>query len=372
MDKRKFLCVLALGTLLIIIFTLVGNLDLSIATIGAFILSSLNTLIIGIILAFILNIPASFFERLLSKSGLKRFSRGLSILLALAVFFLVLIAILGFIIPSIVDAVRMIANSILLLSERISGQVTSAEPGLEAALQTLLGWLDMSLDELYDKLMAFARENSPRFITSTFNTILGTISSFVTFFISTVFAIYFVSSKEMLARHLRSLVSLTGKKKLCDALEHLASVSFHAFRHFVVAQVLEALIIGCLCLVGMTLLGMPNSVMTAVLIGVTALIPVYGAFVGAILGAIVIAVYSPAEAIVFLVFIIILQQLEGNLIYPKVVGGSLGLPTVYTFLLVTVCGGAFGLVGMLFAVPVGSIVYTLLKETKARGVEKTA
>ena len=116
----------------------------------------------------------------------------------------------------------------------------------------------------------------------------------------------------------------------------------------------------------MFILGLPNATMIGVLVGVTALIPVYGAFVGAIFGAIVIAVTSPLEALFFLLFILILQQLEGNLIYPKVVGGSLGLPPVYTFILVTLCGSVFGLLGMLFAVPVGSIVYTLLKEKKQK------
>ena len=116
----------------------------------------------------------------------------------------------------------------------------------------------------------------------------------------------------------------------------------------------------------MFILGLPNATMIGVLVGVTALIPVYGAFVGAIFGAIVIAVTSPLEALFFLLFILILQQLEGNLIYPRVVGGSLGLPPVYTFILVTLCGSVFGLLGMLFAVPVGSIVYTLLKEKKQK------
>lgn len=375
MSRKDFLTWLLLGTILIVIYTLVGNLDLSIANIGQFILSSLNTLLIGIVFAFILNIPAGFFERLLKKSGIKALARGaraLGILLAICLLILVIITVLGFIIPSLVEAVRTLSNSILLLSDRLQGNLVGSEPGVEAAFYTLLNWLDMSLDELYSRLVDFARENSPRFITSTFNTILGTINSFVTFFISFVFAIYFVTGKELIARHLRSLCSMLGKPKVSNYLEHLASISFRAFRHFVVAQVLEAIIIGCLCTAGMLLLALPNATMIGVLVGVTALIPVYGAFVGAIIGAIVIAVQSPLEALLFLIFLIILQQLEGNLIYPRVVGGSLGLPTVYTFTLVTVCGSTFGLVGMLFAVPVGSIVYTLLKERRSRIRERQA
>lgn len=369
MDRKKFFSYLALGLLLILFYVLIGNINLSVISIWSFFKSAFSTFFIGIGLAFILNIPTSFFEKILKGTKIRflaAYSRVFSILIALLLFFLILAAILGFIIPSVIDAISTLSQSILLLSERLQGELIATEPGLEAALSSLLNWLDMSLDELYARVVDFARENSPRFITSTFNTILGTISSFVTFFISTVFAIYFVTSKEMLARHARNALALLQRPKISDYCEHLAKISFKAFRHFVVAQVLEAIIIGSLCTLGMFLLGFSNASVTGVFVGVTALIPVYGAFVGAIFGAIIIAVQSPVEALFFVLFIIILQQLEGNLIYPKVVGGSLGLPAVYTFTIVTICGAIFGLTGMLLAVPAGSVCYTLLKERKQR------
>ena len=319
MSKKKFLSFLLLGLILISFYVLLSNLPSAMRAFAGFITSAFTTFFLGIILAFILNIPASFFEnkiagtkiRLLAKS-----SRGAGIILSLVIFFLVCALILGFIIPSVIDAISTLSQSILLLSERLQGELIATEPGLEAALSSLLNWLDMSLDELYARVVDFARENSPRFITSTFNTILGTISSFVTFFISTVFAIYFVTSKEMLARHARNARALLQRPKISEYCEQLAKISFMAFRHCVVAQVLEAIIIGSLCTLGMFLLGFSNASDTGVFVGVTALIPVYGAFIGAIFGAIIIAVQSPVEALFFVLFIIILQQLEGNLIYP--------------------------------------------------------
>ena len=319
MDKKKFLSLLALGSILILLYTCLANVDSLLSNVAGFLASTFSTIFIGAILAFVLDIPVSFFEHRFERTGVKvlaRYARALSILVSLVVFFIAIAVVLGFIIPSTIDAISMISQAIVLLSDRLQGNFTNEEPGFDAALHSLLNWLDMSLDELGSRLRDFARDNSPRFITSTFY------------------------------------------------LRHLAAISYQAFRHFVVAQALEALIIGALCTAGMLVLRLPNAAMIGVLTGVTALIPVYGAFVGAIFGAIVIAVTSPIQALAFAVFIIILQQLEGNLIYPRVVGGSLGLPSVYTFTLVTVCGAAFGLVGMLFAVPVGSICYTLLKEKR--------
>lgn len=369
MSKKKFLSFLLLGLILISFYVLLSNLPSVMRAFAGFITSAFTTFFLGIILAFILNIPASFFEnkiagtkiRLLAKS-----SRGAGIILSLVIFFLVCALILGFIIPATINAVKTLASSILVLSDMLQGHIVENEPSFEAALHTVLTWLDMSLDELYQVVEEFARINSPRIITSTFNTILGTISGAVTFFIAIVFAIYFVTSKEMIARHLTSLIAMLNHNEISTWLSHVSKISYKAFRHFIVAQVLEAIIIGSLCAFGMFILGLPNATMIGVLVGVTALIPVYGAFVGAIFGAIVIAVTSPLEALFFLLFILILQQLEGNLIYPRVVGGSLGLPPVYTFILVTLCGSVFGLLGMLFAVPVGSIVYTLLKEKKQK------
>lgn len=367
MDKKKFLSLLALGSILILLYTCLANVDSLLSNVAGFLASTFSTIFIGAILAFVLDIPVSFFEHRFERTGVKvlaRYARALSILVSLVIFFIAIAVVLGFIIPSTIDAISMISQAIVLLSDRLQGNFTNEEPGFDAALHSLLNWLDMSLDELGSRLRDFARDNSPRFITSTFNTILGTISSFVTFFIALVFAIYFVSAKDMICTHVVNLLDLVDRPRLSSYLRHLAAISYQAFRHFVVAQALEALIIGALCTAGMLVLRLPNAAMIGVLTGVTALIPVYGAFVGAIFGAIVIAVTSPIQALAFAVFIIILQQLEGNLIYPRVVGGSLGLPSVYTFTLVTVCGAAFGLVGMLFAVPVGSICYTLLKEKR--------
>ena len=283
MDKKKFLSILALGSILVILYTFLSHVDIAVSSIGGFLASTFSTLFFGIVLAFILDIPVSFFENRLRRTGkrlLVRSARPLSILVSLVIFFLLVAVVLGFIIPSTIDAISMISQSIVLLSDRLQGDFTNEEPGFDAALHSLLNWLDMSLDELGERIRDFARDNSPRFITSTFNTILGTISSFVTFFVALVFAIYFVSSKGMLSRHALYVLELIDRPSISAYACHLAQISYRAFRHFVIAQALEAVIIGALCTLGMFLLRLPNAAMIGVLTGVTALVPVYGAFIG--------------------------------------------------------------------------------------------
>lgn len=364
METRRFLSYLALGAILVVLYNVTANIGQFWSAMTGWLSAAFQTFFIGIVFAFVLNIPSSFFERKLD-GATKGHGRAVGILISLVLLVIALVIVLGFLIPSLIEAVSTLLQSVGALSQQVSGASADGDGGLATAFSTLLSWLDMSLDELQVMLLDFARTNSPRLIESTLNTIMGTINGALTFFISLIFAIYFVSAKEMISRHMRTLLAMVRRPRLANRVEHVFSLAYRTFKSFVLAQGLEAVIIGCLCFAGMFILRLPQASSIGVLVGVTALIPVYGAYAGAIIGAIVIAVSSPVQAVFFLVFLIILQQLEGNLIYPRVVGGSLGLPPVYTFTLVTVCGALFGLVGMLFAVPVGSILYTLLKERKA-------
>lgn len=371
MRKKDFLSYLALGAILVTLYVFLSNFQDALGSVLSFISSSFKTLLMGVAIAFILNIPVNFFERHLRRCKVRpaaKAARGLSILAAILAFAIAIFLILGFILPSFVDALGVIMDALGQLSGRIQEGVDVDQARIEELLNNLLDWLGLTLEELTTEISDFLRRSSPRFITTTLNTIVGTVSSIVSFFVALVAAIYFLTYKELLKRHFNSLVSLIFRKKqkVVEGIGHIGTLVFHTFSRFITAQLLEAVIIGSLCFLGMLILGLPNAAMTGVLVGVTALIPVYGAFVGAILGAVMIAVASPWQAVGFIVYIIVLQQLEGNFIYPRVVGNSLGLPPVYTFSLVTICGAAFGILGMLLAVPAGSIAFTLLKEWKIR------
>lgn len=198
----------------------------------------------------------------------------------------------------------------------------------------------------------------------------GTVSSiaigFMNFFIGLVFSIYILANKEKLKIQTRRLIHAWIPEKLGFSLIHVVSICNVSFRNFIAGQATEAVILGTLCTIGMLILRLPYAPMVGALVGVTALIPVVGAYIGAIVGAFLILTVSPLKAFVFIIFLIVLQQLEGNLIYPKVVGSRVNLPAMWVLASVTVGGNLAGPVGMLLGVPAASAAYELLKEATAK------
>lgn len=363
MSKKQLLAILAIGSFFIILYTFLQNFTSALKDVTDFLSSGFTTLILGFVIAFILNLPVSFIEKHLKMTGRTgdRYRRVFSISLAIICFALLSLLLLLFIIPSLFDAVKTLIASIDSLIYKLDSSDEGAGR-MTDLMEDLLSWLGMSIEEFTEMAASFLRDSSPSFIRSTINTIMITVSSAVSLFIAVIFAVYFISSKEMLSRHITTLISLFFSAKTVSRIIHVASLSYTAFSRFICAQVTEAAIIGVLCSAGMFILRLPNALTVGVLTGITALVPVYGAYAGALFGALIIAVTSPLQAVLFIIFIIVLQQLEGNLIYPKVVGGSMGLPSVYTFTLVTLSGALFGLAGMLFVIPLASICFSLLKE----------
>ncbi len=203
-------------------------------------------------------------------------------------------------------------------------------------------------------------------ITSVMDVVVSAVSSIVSFIItallSTIFSIYLLSDKEELGRQFNKLLRRYLKKEWCDRFSYVMGVIDNSFHKYFVGQCTEALILGSLCALGMLILGLPYASMIGALIAFTALIPVAGGYIGAGVGAFMILTVSPFEALVFLVYIVVLQQIEGNLIYPKVVGSSLGLPAIWVLAAVTVGGGIMGIMGMVLGVPLAAAAYKLLKD----------
>ena len=177
-----------------------------------------------------------------------------------------------------------------------------------------------------------------------------------------IFALYLLLDKNRLVRQLRKVSEKFVPEKIYSKVSHVLAVVNDSFRRFIVGQCTEAVILGTLCTIGMMILKLPYAAMIGALIAFTALIPIVGAFIGAGVGAFLILMESPMKALIFLIFIIVLQQLEGNLIYPKVVGSSIGLPGIWVLAAVTVGGGVMGIWGMLIGVPVAAAVYRLVRE----------
>lgn len=193
-------------------------------------------------------------------------------------------------------------------------------------------------------------------------TVSSVFSWVVSALLSVIFAVYLLAEKEKLIGQLHKLLHRYAKEKQVKRLNYVCGILNSCFRSFIVGQCIEAVIIGVLCTIGMLIFRFPYATMVGALIGFTALIPVAGAYIGAIVGALMILSVSPIKALLFLIFIIVLQQLEDNIVYPKVVGSSIGLPGIWVLAAITVGGGVMGIAGMLLGVPLFAAAYRLLKD----------
>ena len=196
---------------------------------------------------------------------------------------------------------------------------------------------------------------------ATLNITTSIVGALVNFLLALVFSLYLLAQKETLIAQSKRLLRRALPRKAADKLLELLSLTNNAFSSFVTGQVTEAVILGTLCCLGMLILRLPYALPVSVIIAALSLIPIFGAWIGAATGAFLIVFQSPIKALTFLIFLLILQQVEGNLIYPRVVGKSVGLPGLWVLAAVTIGGGAFGVLGMLLGVPVCSVIYTLLQ-----------
>lgn len=314
--------------------------------------------IIGIMIAFVLNvlmevIENKWFEKLNWNKNTKRaVSLTLSIFIVIGFFIILMLLI----IPNLQDTIVIFANNIpdylsnlkeLLLKLNVSNNV------INDIMETL--------SNLGDTAKEYVLNNSGKVIEATFGIASNVLNAFVNVFIGIVFAIYFLLDKEKISRQFSNIMKAYLPSKGCKKIIDIAELSNRVFANFVSGQCLEAIIIGILCFFGMIILRLPYAGAISVLVGFTALIPVFGAFIGTIIGAFLIFMINPLQAIIFVIFIIVLQQLEGNLIYPHVVGKSVGLPGIWVLVAVTLGASINGVLGMLLSVPLASILYSILK-----------
>ena len=335
----------------------------SAATLLGAIAGAATPLLIGCVIAYLVNILMSWYERrYFPKSNARPVTatrRPVCMLLA----FLTLIAVVGLVIrlvvpqladcfqlifaelPDAIDALILYAEELNLLSEDLLTQIEAIDwkSRIEQIAQVLLTGVGGIVQ-----------------------TISSVASGIVTAFLSIIFSIYLLLSRDQLHDQVRRLMGHYLPGKWNEKISYVCAVLNDCFHRYIVGQCTEAVILGGLCTLGMFLLRLPYATMIGALIAFTALIPVAGAYIGAGVGAFMILTVSPVKALIFLVFIVVLQQLEGNLIYPRVVGSSLGLPGLWVLAAVTVGGGLMGILGMLLGVPFTAAVYRILREDMAR------
>ena len=322
-------------------------------------------------LAFVLNVPMSALERRLfpragEKKGKKKgvspaLARAVCLLLTFFLLALIVLLLVLVVVPQLGESITSLGGYVAAAAGRFvvwAEEQFAAYPEITSRLENLsINWA-----ELAKNLWDFLTTGVGSVVSSTISATMRVFSAISAGFISFIFAIYLLLQKEKLGLQCRKALYAILPKRGADETVRICSLSHKVFSSFITGQCVEAVILGAMFFLTMTLLRMPYALLVGCLIAVTALIPIVGAFIGCIVGAFMLLMVSPMQALVFVVLFLILQQVEGNLIYPHVVGSSVGLPSIWVLAAVSVGGSLMGIVGMLVFIPLTSVLYTLFRE----------
>ncbi len=355
---KKYIIV---ATYSILLFLGISNID-KVCQAVQFVMGLLTPIIIGLCIAFVLNLLMKFYEnRILKKMGTKhprllRFKRMASMLMTYLSVIAVLTAILFFIIPQISkSASTFIVNA--------PGYITN----FQEWTQEMAVKFNLSSD-MWEQILKNWEQISAAFTTflsdsmmNILNFTLNFTSSVLNFFIGLIFSIYMLYSKEKLLGILKKMVYAFIKPPYAGKVIEICSQTNEVFGRFIGGQLTEAFILGILCFIGAAVLQIPYAPLAAVLMGVTSVLPIVGAYIGTITSGLIIFMEDPFKALIFVIFILCLQQFEGNVIYPKVVGSAIGLNGFWVFSAIIIGGGLFGIMGVLISVPLTALVYTLMR-----------
>lgn len=335
------------------------------------VLSVFMPFIIGGSLAYILTLPINFMEKKGEEWLGKRkpWFRPLSILLSFLLVVAVFLAIIFLVLP---DLQQTISSFISVVPGTVSTIINSVTDYLDnhPEIVNYIQELDIDINSIQQQLINYAQTFASGLLNSALSIISTTVSSVINVFIAVIFAIYILMKKETIVRQVKKLIYGFSSLKVGNYLVNVGRKANDIFSSFIGGQILEAIILGVLVYIGMLIFNFPYPLSVSVLTGAFALIPIYGAILGGVVGFILISVVSFSKALWFVVFIVIIQQIEGNIIYPRVVGSSVGLPGIWVMMTVTVGGALFGLVGMLVSVPIVSLIYTLLQAQVNYNLEK--
>lgn len=361
--NKKLKPYILLCTYVIVLAYLLINIK-SVFKLLGFILGTMSPFIIAIAISFVLNIPMKLFEEKVFSfldaqkySYFVRFKRPLSIAFTLLVVVGLLSTLTVFIIPQLVSSVTTLANN-------VPDYLNSFENFIITNLGDIQGFDKIWQDLLnaWKDILGFAGQFLGSTINHIVNITINITSSIVNFFLAIIFSIYMLSSKEKLIFQLKKVLFAYFNKRVCEKLIRIGKISNATFSSFIAGQCTEAIIIGTLCFIGMWILRIPYSLLIGFIVGVTSLIPIFGAFIGTIPSALIILLIDPWKAILFIIFIIILQQVEGHFIYPKVVGNSIGLSAIWVMFAMLVGGGTLGFLGLLIGIPLFGVIYKIFRE----------
>lgn len=380
-NKQNIKKILLIITYTILLCFALINFKFVLNVIG-YILNLLKPFIFGFCIAFILNIPLSKIENIILKlknnkknkkkkeiQGVNKPNkkvRAFSIMMSLIIFIGIIFFTLFLVIPEFINTISIlkenVPNAFDQAKEWTMNLMDSNPRILEKINEIKPDWnkVDASVTE-------FVKKAATGLIGFSIEFVVGVFSGLINFFMGIIFAVYMLSQKEKFLSQIKRICVTYISKEKCEKIFKIGSITNDTFKKFFGGQFIEAILLGVMCFIGMTIFKMPYALTISVLIGVTALIPVFGAFFGTGIGAILILAVDPAKAFWFVIYILVIQQIDGNLIYPKVVGDSVGLPAIWVMLAVLVGGNSLGIIGMLVGVPIASVIYKLIKEKVNKG-----
>ena len=330
------------------------------------VVSTLSPFLIGAAVAFILRRPLARIEGALLKLSeykefafLEKVSRILAIVLTFLLFVAVMILVIFLVVPEFIQALMILVSSAEQFVKQL--QTNPQEWGfVSEQLAEWIGGLELDWAQMANDLKNWVISGAGTVLDGTVGVVSSVVSGVTTTVMALIFCIYLLLQKETLARQGKKLIRAILSAKKAESLLEILAMTGDTFSNFFSGQVVEALILGTLFFVTMTLFAFPHALVISVLIGVLALIPIFGAFIGCAVGVFLILMVDPMQALWFVVLFLVLQQIEGNLIYPRVVGNSVGLPSIWVLLAVTVGGSAMGVLGMILFIPGFSVIYKLL------------
>lgn len=332
-----------------------------------FVLNILYPFLLGVAIAFVLSVPMNFVERKLfterklPKKYKRKYARGISLLIVLS-------GVIGLLAIIMFGLIPQLAGTFASLGKSIQDFIPQLQEWADhwfhnnKEIMNVVNNLEFDWNKVMEAAMEFLKNGAGSMLESTINTAKNIIGAVGTFFIAFVFAMYILLQKEKLGRQAKKVLFAFVRKGRAEAALEVLALTYKTFSSFLTGQCVEALILGSMFVIAMTLLRLPYALLTGIVIAFTALIPIFGAFIGCAVGAFLIFMVSPVQALIFIVLFLVLQQIEGNLIYPHVVGNSVGLPSIWVLAAVSIGGSLMGIVGMLIFIPLMSVFYALFRE----------
>lgn len=382
MDLNKENMKKLMGLIVFTILVLVGTQKMDVVLQGIdFVWRIIFPFVLGGAMAFVLNIPMHFIEMKISRVGKvhkseisKKILRPLSLILSIMFVVGIVVLVAFVVIPELSVTIMGLGSNIEEFIPKLQNWAEEAFRNNEQIASWLAG-IELNWDKMIESVMSFFKSGAGNVLSSTMVVARTIVSAITNFFIGFVFACYILLQKEKLAIQAKKVMyAILPRKKVEDIL-YVCSLSYKTFSNFITGQCVEAVILGFMFFIVMSIFRFPYALLVGVLIAFTALIPLFGAFIGCAIGALLILMISPVKALAFIIMFLVLQQIEGNLIYPYVVGNSIGLPSIWVLVAVTIGGNLMGIVGMLIFIPGSSVVYTLFrgwvyKRVKKKEIEK--